>query len=168
MRKDIEGLRFGRLIAETWIPGRNKWLCSCDCGAVKEVRTHSLTSGCTKSCGCLRREVSAQRATRHGCCGEKLYAVWNMMKQRCSNSNQHDYHYYGGRGIRVCNEWLNDYAAFRTWALANGYEDGLTIDRVNTYGDYTPENCRWITIQDQQKNRRPPIRRTKDDERRED
>lgn len=99
--------------------------------------------------------MKRKATTIDGKYGEKLHGVWNMMKQRCLNRNCKDFKYYGLRGIRVCDEWIKDYLTFRAWALSNGYEEGLTIDRIDPDGNYEPSNCRWITIQAQQKNRRP-------------
>ena len=82
----------------------------------------------------------------------KLYSVWKTMKYRCSNKNNHKYKNYGGRGIKVCDEW-KDYSLFRTWALSNGYQDDLTIDRVDVDGNYEPNNCRWVDMKTQQRNR---------------
>lgn len=82
----------------------------------------------------------------------KLYCVWVAMRQRCDNPNNRDYKYYGAKGVKVCEEWY-DYLSFKDWATKSGYSDGLTIDRVNTYGDYSPDNCRWITIVEQQQNK---------------
>lgn len=84
---------------------------------------------------------------------EKLYNVWKSMRQRCLNKNNDDYSHYGGRGITICQDWLDSYIPFREWALANGYQDGLTIDRIDYNGNYCPENCRWITQHDQNRNR---------------
>lgn len=157
-RIDLKGKVFGRLtVVEKAAPinRRSAWVCRCDCGATVIVKTEKLTSGHTRSCGCLRREAARIRvATIGGLYSEKLHGVWNTMKQRCSNLKARDFKYYGARGVCVCDEW-QDYLSFRQWALANGYKEGLTIDRINTFGNYEPGNCRWITIQEQQKNRRP-------------
>lgn len=90
---------------------------------------------------------------KHGGSGTPLYNVWKSMRQRCNNSKSHDYRWYGMDGVKICEKW-DDFANFREWALKNGYKNGLTIDRVNSHGPYSPENCRWITIQEQQKNKR--------------
>lgn len=156
---ELGGQRFGRITVLHRADDSRKWACICDCGREFDVFTSHLISGRSKSCGCLRREVSAQRATRHGFCREPLHYVWKTMRQRCGNPRNKDYKYYGARGVHVCTEWDDDYLKFRGWALANGYVAGLTIDRIDTYGDYAPGNCRWITIQEQQKNRRPPMKR---------
>lgn len=161
---DLAEKRFGRLTAIGPSPTRKSnhehWFFQCDCGNVADCDVYSVIKGRTKSCGCIRREVARQRATTiDGHYGEPLHGVWSAMRQRCSNPKNKDYKYYGARGISVCQEWQSGYLAFRSWALSNGYQTGLTIDRINTYGNYEPDNCRWITIQEQQKNRRPPRKR---------
>lgn len=90
---------------------------------------------------------------KHGLCGTKLYNVWLTMKQRCYNPSDRHYKWYGAKGVKVCDQWLNDPAAFVKWCKNHGYEDGLTIDRIDTNGDYTPDNCRFITMAAQQRNR---------------
>lgn len=90
---------------------------------------------------------------KHGLCGTKLYNVLQTMKQRCYNPNDSRYKWYGAKGVKICDEWLEDPAAFVEWCEANGYRDGLTIDRIESTGDYTPENCRFITMSAQQRNR---------------
>ena len=132
------------------------WECVCDCGNQLSVLAGSLRQGLTKSCGCLRKKIAAERATRHGCSSEKLYPVWSQMRQRCSNTNNANYKHYGGRGITVYPEW-NDYPTFREWAFASGYAEGLTIDRIDVDGAYTPDNCRWIPLKDQMLNRRSSL-----------
>lgn len=157
-RLDLQGKRFGRLVVigeDTTYPDphhRHVW-CECDCGNTKTISISSLRTGQTRSCGCLRREVAREKATKHGHYFEKLHGVWNTMKQRCNNPSQHDYQWYGARGITVCKEW-QAYPAFREWALSNGYREGLTIERVNNNLGYCPENCTWIPLKDQMKNRR--------------
>lgn len=93
------------------------------------------------------------KRVKHGHANEPLYAVWKAMRQRCNNPNHRDYKWYGARGVRICNEW-NDYSVFREWSISNGYDKSLTIDRIDGLSDYSPNNCRWITIQEQQRNRR--------------
>ena len=154
---DLTGKRFGRLTvirkAEDFSNGNHthhKWVCKCDCGKEKIVSGESLRNGSSKSCGCLFLEKTRKHCGSH----EKLYYVWNGMKQRCYNKNSTHYKNYGARGISVCNEWKNSYESFRNWAVKNGYKEGLEIDRINNNGNYCPDNCRMITHFDQQSNKR--------------
>jgi hypothetical protein len=145
--KDLAGRRFGRLVVLDYA-GASTWRCRCDCGAVLNVKTYALNCGKTRSCGCLRRETAARKATKHNGANEPLYHVLNAMHQRCENPKNHDFKWYGAMGVTVCEDWeLTNYPTFKEWALANGYRPGLTIDRVDPDGDYTPDNCRWVTIQ---------------------
>lgn len=157
MKKDIAGVRFGRLraIKPNGSQGNNtKWLCICDCGNKVSVNISSLTMGRTRSCGCLRKENTSSMFKKHGFRSEKLYSVYCTMKQRCYNPNNQRFSCYGGRGISICDEWQADYLAFRKWALDNGYEDGKSIDRINNDGNYEPSNCRWVNTITQANNKR--------------
>lgn len=117
----------------------------CDCDDnIREYRVDQLKCGNTKSCGCLSREKAAQRMTKHGLSGTRIYSIWKDMRKRCNNSNSSTYKYYGRKGIKVCDEW-NDFMNFYNWSMKNGYADELTIDRVDSSGNYEPNNCRWIT-----------------------
>lgn len=167
---NLIGERFERLVVIERVGSNGKqslWRCLCDCGNEKIVTTSHLKQGCVKSCGCLTKEIASlrghlskigERSRKHGDFGTKLYGVWAAMISRCENHNQRYYKDYGGRGIKVCDEWRYDYSKFKGWALSNGYEEGLTIDRINNDGNYEPSNCRWATKTEQMRNRRNTIK----------
>lgn len=150
---DRTGIKYGMLTATEYL-GHKQWLCVCDCGntCIREGGKLKPTS----SCGCQkerqRSEAGRKRAT-HGDSRTKLYKRWTAMIQRCENPNNTAYGNYGGRGISVCDEW-HDYGAFKEWAIANGFDESLTIDRIDVNGDYEPSNCRWVDYSVQMSNRR--------------
>ena len=155
---DITGERYGQLtvIAPHHKDNRGEWcwLCKCDCGNETITTGYRLRSGKTRSCGCLQRELrSAGFRKTHGKTDTPLYTAWLNMRSRCYNTSNIMYDHYGGRGIRVCDEWRNDSTAFIDWAESNGYREGLTIDRIDVNGNYEPGNCRWVDKKTQYLNR---------------
>lgn len=161
-RKDISGVRFGRVVAIKYSytdkHRRAIWDCKCDCGNIFAVSAISLRSGNTRSCGCLRDELRRRKykpeITKHGLGNHAIYSTWHGMIDRCCNPKSKVYHNYGGRGISVCCEWKNNIKSFYLFAKSNGWRKGLTIDRIDNNGNYTPENCRFITRGDNTKNTR--------------
>lgn len=165
---DLAKQRFGQLEVIELAEIRNKrsfWLCKCDCGNTKTVRSDALISLKTISCGCLRDKqgkINLTKNHKNNQTKERLYHIWSSMCQRCCNKNNQSYENYGGRGISVCEEWRYDYRNFRKWAVENGYQEALTIERNNVDGNYCPENCCWIPFSRQERNQRRTIRVTID------
>ena len=164
--RDLTGQKFGLLtvigLAET-DTRKTYWVCKCDCGNMKTVRSDSLLCGAIKSCGCIKRkqdEVNLTKNHRHKMSGTRIYSEWQGMKGRCYNKGNARYADWGGRGIEVCEQWRNSFESFYTWAMANGYQDNLTIDRIDNNGNYCPENCRWVGQQEHCRHRRSNINLT--------
>lgn len=153
--KDITGKIFGRLTVLYKLNNYSKkrvwWLCVCDCGKLVEICGTTLRNGHTKSCGCLNHVPSN---IKHGKHNTRIYHIYNSIKQRCYNKNTSQYNDWGGRGIDMCDEWKDDFQAFYDWAMSHGYDDLLTIDRIDVNGNYEPNNCRWVDMKIQNRNRR--------------
>ena len=157
--KDITGQKINRLtiLEKCYKHNRLHYKCQCDCGNVCYVRSDSIKNGHIKSCGCLHKELASKlgkNSATHKKSNTRLYKIWSSMKNRCYDNNATFYKHYGGRGIAVCGEWLDDFMAFYNWSMSQGYKDGLTIDRINVNGNYEPNNCHWVDMKQQQRNRR--------------
>ena len=159
-RKDITGNRFGRLVAIK-VVGKDKrnnmlWLCKCDCGNECVRPTAELTKRPNHSCGCRAKEHLAEMSKNnitHGMTGSRLLGCYKAMMNRCYREKDVHYNAYGKRGISVCDEWRNSKQAFIDWAMASGYSDDLTIERIDVNGNYEPSNCTWIPMREQYKNK---------------
>lgn len=146
---DRTGKRYGRLTVIRFAgakDNRSWWDCRCDCGNIITVPQQSL-HGNTNSCGCLRKEVAGNKSRTHGLRYHPIWNSWHGMVDRCTNPNNAFWYRYGGRGITVCDEWL-DIHKFLEWSVAHGYKQGLSIDRIDNDGNYCPDNCQWITMED--------------------
>ncbi len=155
-RIDLTGRTFGRWTVLEY-SGGGRWLCKCACGTTKPVEGGSLRGG--KTAGCIKCHPAIGNQRTHGEKRSRLYNIWRGIIARCENPNEVAYPRYGGRGILICPEWRESFPAFRDWAKSNGYDDTLTIDRIDNDGCYTPGNCRWIPLaaQNRNKSRHNPI-----------
>lgn len=153
---DLTGQTFGRWNVKRFIGldshKRALWECECECGTIKSIASNNLRRGLTKSCGCYKSDSTKERLTTHGHSNTRLYHIWQGIKRRCNNPNEIRFANYGGKGISMAKQW-EDYKNFEDWALKNGYQENLTIDRIDLSKGYEPSNCRWVTNESQANNK---------------
>lgn len=150
---DLTGQKFGRLTvverADNTKQGQTQWKCECECGKQTTVSAYCLRSGHTKSCGCWKRYATK----KHGQSRERIYAIWYGIKERCYNKKCPNYKKYGNKGITMCDEWVESFKSFYDWSMMNGYAKNLSLDRINNDKGYSPDNCRWVTVKEQNNNK---------------
>lgn len=158
--QDLTGCKFGYLTVQSFAfikNGRRWWNCVCSCGKETTSPTNLLTTGQKVSCGCYKKYVMSkfgERQTKHHFTNHPIYNTYQNMKARCLNKKHKAFKNYGGRGITICDEWLDNPQTFINWSLKNGWKEGLTLDRINVNKGYEPSNCRWATRQVQCNNTR--------------
>lgn len=154
------GARYGRLVVLRYVGigayGKRAFECVCDCGNIKIVSGSDLKAKKVISCGCARSEASRNQRGHHGHVGEPIYVMWSNMKRRCLCEKNPEYKSYGGRGITVCDDWM-DFRNFYVWAVSAGYAPGLSIERKDVNGSYCPENCTFIAPELQCLNRQSTV-----------
>ena len=150
---DLTGQKFGKWTVLRYEGDKypTKFVCRCECGTEQKVRSGDLRNGHSKGCKLCSR-------IKHNMTNTRIYKIWGDMRRRCYNKNLKCYPNYGGRGIKVCDEWENDFENFYNWAMENGYTDELTIDRIDVNGNYEPDNCRWATMREQGDNKRNTLK----------
>lgn len=166
---DLKGKKYNKLTAIEEVgkdkSGTYRWLCKCDCGGTVIVKTSELKNGHVKSCGCAKSEAAKRRIKdtgfafcnsrkTHGMSNTRIYRIWKDIKRRVKNPNRQNYKFYGARGITICQEWEESFEAFYEWAIKNGYEDNLEIDRIDNDKGYCPKNCHWVTRAENSNNKR--------------
>lgn len=163
---DLTGQRFSKLTVIKFL-GRTKKMsmfeCKCDCGSVTSVSSNNLRKGHTTSCGCQSsRKTIGERTAKHNLTNHPLFESWIGMRNRCYNKKHNRWVNYGGKGIEVCNEWKDDFIVFYDWGIKNGWDLGLSIDRIDNDKNYCPDNCKFSTIKEQNRNRTSNLRLTID------
>lgn len=136
---------------------KNHWRyyykCKCECGKIKIINRDSLVSNKTQSCGCLKKQRVKEANSKHSLSQTRIYKIYKDIKKRCYNPKSSNYKIYGGKGVVMCEEWLNNFMNFYNWSIKNNYNDSLTIDRIDVNGNYEPSNCRWTTMKQQANNK---------------